>query len=407
MKRKKADTVSDVDRIAGLRGRFLGFMNSTLKTQDSRSDANLIPVRIFDKLVAENRVHMRWTNPETVFNDQPLSRVRMNTDAMQTWLDGVTGNFEPMPGAPSDSPVIPVRRIYKEIFVDRVQFVPWTQFLAQFRKVVTRVAAAIAAARAADPHRIVFLVLGAHATEKSNAWLTGYAWDLLRSLVDYVLTSNSGLVHFFATANDVGELAPELAPIVAGLKADFIYVDDMVYSGEQAENTLFKQTPPMYSAYMHRTTIHMAVAYVTQQAIERLDVARGGATLVYDDSIIRVRPYHERVGNLLDRLLAEYIISWDQHTIVYRMAHEWRPAIVFEHKLADGASLPAFLLGRDGRELGMPPPVLATYAPFYKNMSFRWTNKKSDFQHVTNFTDIKSLFAALHSHWIAEVHPDD
>ena len=455
MKRRTLEEESDAASEAAMRAEFLRVMNSTLSDKTLRQDLKILPTYLFSSLVYTNAPHMRWDAPERVFDEYPDSRVALNSAALAHWLATKRvplplrdGRRQPTGYTESD--------LYRHLFVDNIEFVPWGTFTAQFLGVARDTVRAIRAAQVADPKRITVLMLKHDAVNKSNAWLTGFAWKTLAPVVDFVVSDDRAVIDLMArsmlhtrrgpddplgllerikstaqqalqlltrlwravpaeapSANDTVETIEERRrwnAFVNGFSIDIIYVDDMIYSGQQASDALFGKTFEN-SSYSERVKIHVLAPYIADygyRVLKSFSDRVGG--IAFPDSVVHVPSYGTRVAALLQRLSQEYVLP----PALLKFAKEHRPAIVFEHKVADLVSLPAFLGDREVHDpadldeddelpsaLRDMPRLVYPTTPFYKRPAFAWHGRRDATGVLVSFAGIDTLFAAAQMQWAA------
>lgn len=438
MKRKAPEAVAADE--AAMRVEFVRELTGALRKRNVRQRLHVLPAELFARVVDENKEHMMWATPERVFEQAPNSRVALNSAEVEAWLATKSELVPRRPGGVAKPSRISYAELYRVLFVDPVAFVPWPTFLEHFKTAALDTVRAVAAARVLDPKRITLLVLRQDATSKSNAWLTGLAWRLLARVVDFVVFDAAGVLNVIEQLESlraVGTAAHEVfgrvgratlppaasagggedeaegersaddreherqrAAFVAAFKIDLIYVDDMLYSGEQAGDAIFKGGSAT-AAYNDRVSVRILAPYVATPAYERMQLYNSAVCPVFlPERVERVRGYRERMAPAIERLQRRYALSDELLDV---LAAE-QPAIVFEHKLADGLSLPKFFFGwalRDVPELADMPPLVRNAAPFYKTSAFPWRNRRSRDKVLLSFADVRTLFAAAQLNWAA------
>jgi hypothetical protein len=381
MRRVREPTGSRLDQERAERDAAVMRLNELLSDKYEREKLGVVPKVNFGRLVRANRAHMHWIHPENVFEAAGVEPVRMNTGQVRAFLAEV--------GERSEAEAA----LYEELFVTHIRFVPWAEFCDRFARVVREVVAAVAQQREeTQPRRLTLLALRSDGVAKSNAWLVGFAWPWLASVVDYVVNG------WRAVDNLVKALADPAYAI------DVIFVDDMIYSGNQAHDILFD--PKMKSAA--RTHIYIAAPFMATagaQFLARAAQVRGVGALHVPRtltivpsyrSLITTRPLEDALDRLPEGLKAMLRIIRHPELNPF---HELTtlPAIVFEHKLADGISVPEFLIEADFYGIGLPKLVLDPMRPFYKSGKMKWhMYGHDDGKVVRDFSTIDAhLFAAL------------
>jgi hypothetical protein len=378
MKRKPEPTGSFIDQEKAARDAAVMRLNELLSDKYEREKLGVVPKVNFGRLVKANRDHMHWVHPETVFKAAGVEPVRMNTGEVRAFL------------AELDEPEA---ALYEELFMRHIRFVPWAEFLERFERVVREIVAAVARLREdTQPRRLTLLALRNDSVAKSNAWLVGFAWHWLASVVDYVVNGWRA----------VDKLVEKLGDPAYAI--DVIFVDDMIYSGHQAHDILLD--PKMESA--GRTHIYLAAPFMAtagaqflaQRAQDRgvgaLQVPRALTIVPSYRSLIAPERLEDQVARLPQGITKMMrIIRHPELSPHHELAT--LPAIVFEHKLADGISVPQFLIEKDFYGIGLPNLVLDPMRPFYKSAKMKWRMYRRDNgQVVRDFSTIDAhLFAAL------------
>jgi len=343
MKRKQEPE----DQETSARNTALLRLNARLVDKGERERMGVLPAVNFGRLVAANRERMCWAHPQDVFAAAGVEPVRMNTAAVRTFLD-------------------------------------------------EEVVAAVARQREeTHPRRLTLLALGLFdnfSVAKSNAWLTGFAWPLLASVVDYVVDKTLAINELARILND------------PAFEFDVIYVDDMIYSGNQAGDRLF----PLKFRPASRMHVYLAVPFVGTAGAQLLVKAarRSGSAALYTPaavtivpsyrSLITPIPLEDQVANLpraigfMMQLLRHPETNPVNDLVIL-------PGIVFEHKMADNISVPDFVSANDVYKIGLPPLVLDPMRPFYKSITMKWRMyKEEESAIVREFATIDArLFATL------------
>jgi hypothetical protein len=380
MKRKQEPE----DQETSARNTALLRLNARLVDKGERERMGVLPAVNFGRLVAANRERMCWAHPQDVFAAAGVEPVRMNTAAVRTFLDEEK----------KEEPALAA--LYEELFVTHIRFVPWAEFLDRFTRVVEQVVAAVARQREeTHPRRLTLLALGLFdnfSVAKSNAWLTGFAWPLLASVVDYVVDKTLAINELARILND------------PAFEFDVIYVDDMIYSGNQAGDRLF----PLKFRPASRMHVYLAVPFVGTAGAQLLVKAarRSGSAALYTPaavtivpsyrSLITPIPLEDQVANLpraigfMMQLLRHPETNPVNDLVIL-------PGIVFEHKMADNISVPDFVSANDVYKIGLPPLVLDPMRPFYKSITMKWRMyKEEESAIVREFATIDArLFATL------------
>ncbi len=440
MKRTVEADSTELEQQRGLRDHFVRVMNGLLADPDMRADALLIPAANFSRLVLANTERMHWDKPLSVFTEFPQSRVRMNTDAVYKWLDSeklaaLVPRIKPLQDGEHH---LSYREVYALLFTEYVTYVPWTTFLATFNRVALETVARITARRHDAPRRITLLMLNNEEVNKSNAWLTGLAWATFAPVVDYVVAngnathmfmSSSGrltatqlngpsppttrmqsilntIVSFFGVFRKTHRfssdgISPEMRAFLDEFEIDVIYVDDMIYSGIQAHANIF-DVDYVNEAFARRVHVHLMVPYMAEKGYRRLLKSEHMiASLELSKNMVHVKSYRDTIIPLAFALQTKYVLDGLYlKGILNSVTNNSKPAIVFEHKLADMVSLPGFLIEEDLFDMDMPNLVIDPKRPFYKLPEFQWRMKKSPASPVvTDFTHIQTLFLALHREW--------
>lgn len=413
MIRKREPEGSQQDQERAQRDTVVMQVNAMLSKKSVRQALMVLPAANFSRLVMINTAHMKWREPQLVFEAAGTEPVAMRTAKVEAAIRGL----DPLP-----------RALMRHLFLGAVTFVPWDTFLDKVAEVMQETVDRILALRAENPRRIGLLVLQSGAVDKSNAWLTGFAWPKLSQVVDFVVSDNVAAAAFLALCAPGATVArqfPELDPFLATFEVDLIYVDDMIYSGLQAGTTLFHgrvdfpKEPTISAQLASRCCMHLAVPYISERGAKGLvaaaqkypfqDASAQGVRLFLAEATVRVPSYNTAiaafVANVREDPQKGQVPDW-LWKIVSVMEKEFRPAIVFAHKLADKISIPWFLLAKAPlKKFGAPfrlPRVVEDQFPFYKVPRFRWYAESGpDWPVLERFTDLNHhrLFLALQAHW--------
>jgi hypothetical protein len=350
-------------------------LNECLSDREERELMGVLPQVNFGRLVYANMERMCWTHPLDVFDAAGVSPVRMNTEALRAFI------------AAEPSPVL--RNLYTALFVDAIQFVPWRAFLDRFGSVVIETVESIKRKRdVTRPRRLTLLALPRRGVVKSNAWLVGFAWPMLAHVVDYVVSDWRAVDRLVEALGD------------PSFEIDVLYVDDMIYSGRQAQGILMGLG--MKSA--ERTHIHIVAPFVATKGRDWLTMFAKGhkaAGLHLVPSVVIVAPYRDLVRPTIKQVRREHrdILPPAIEEMLLNFLQEDKPIVFFEHKVADSESLPEFALITDLHGVGLPPLVqpVPEGSEFYKSARMRWhMYKEGESEDVRDFLTIDArLFAAL------------
>jgi hypothetical protein len=409
MKRKPEPAGTADDQQRALRDHLVMLMTSMLANKEIRKDMSIVPALNFSRLVRANTQRLHWREAEDIFRVTGATPVKMNTEELHAWIDEE---------AKKPEFTFPVGRVYTELFEYNIQFVPWREFLQNFHKVVDNTIDDLRERRKAHPLTITVLMLEPRAVAKSNAWLTGLVWSQLATLVDFVVGNWNAAASILYLAEMIasGDASNELKDMLKAIRVDVIYIDDMIYSGSQASETAFEQWPvfvpvgerhPHYTfdrlkAYSQQLHVFFVTPYIGTKGTETLTkeaVVANVGSLAFARGMTTVRGYGENVAPYIQNLLKLYWIHDERVKQALSILSAIKlPAIVFEHKLADGASISRYLF--EEGYLGIGLPVLATeQMPFYKKDSMRWVlGNNPDSGPVVTFDTIDALFAAMHAH---------
>jgi hypothetical protein len=416
MKRKPEPAGTADDQQRALRDHLVMLMTSMLANKEIRKDMSIVPALNFSRLVRANTQRLHWREAEDIFRVTGATPVKMNTEELHAWIDEEEKKQELR--------YFPVRAAYTELFERNIQFVPWREFLQNFHKVVDNAIVDLRHRRLAHPLTITVLMLEPRAVAKSNAWLTGLVWNKLASLVDFVVGNWNAAASILYLAEMTGSADASKESKDIMLKAicvDVIYIDDMIYSGSQASETAFEQwhvsTPvgerhsdytfERLKAYSQQLHMFFVTPFIGTKGAENLAkeaVVANVGSLAFARGMTTVRGYGENVGPYIQNLLYRYSSILDERVkqALRVLSAITLPAIVFEHKLADAASISYHLFGAEAEpnDLGIGLPFLATERmPFYKKPNMRWAlTNNPDSGPVDTFDTIDALFAAMHAH---------
>ena len=408
------------EQTSATRDEMVRLLNSALSTEKARNKLNIIPAYLFAGLVYANEDHMMWKRPAEVFATCPDSRVTLNTAAVRAWIadtrDSADHLLTPQKEHLSREQLRLGETLYEKLFIDSIQYVPWSTFLDRIRRVTVETVAAINAARVANPNRITLVVLGEMMNvDSSNAWLIGLIWRQLAPITDFIIENGAAGNTFMQTllaiaqqqASSAVDDAPDsddqrrVANFLSALQIDLIYVDDMIYSGEQAGYHLFSDATTFSADYLRRCTVNLLVPYMTEKGFSALNKEKGACALRVPPSTLRVSSYGATVAPLIEQVKELFIIPF----VIQTLAEEKKSAIVFEHKCADNLSLPRFVgtpaLPFEGGFFAAWPAVARKTTAFYKTPAFRWRLRRKRDNVLFSFTEIETLFAALRMEYTA------
>jgi hypothetical protein len=374
MKRIPEPSGTFLDQEKAARDAAVMHLNARLSDKWEREAMGVLPKVNFSRLVRANKERMRWDHPEQVFEAAGVEPVRMNSEAVRAFI------------ARQPTPLL--AGLYQALFVDSIQFVPWAEFIDRFLRVVTETVAAVTQQRESGrPRRLTLLALPSKGVAKSNAWLVGFAWPWLARVVDYVVSDWKA----------VDKLVDALCD--PSFEIDVLYVDDMIYSGLQAQGILFglemKSAPRLH--------VHLVVPFIATKGsgwLTRFAKAHKVAGLSIAPSTTIVKPYRETVRGTIKQIRRDHRADLlpSVESMLLALLEEERPAIVLEHKLADSESVPEFL---SVPYIYAPVPLVAEVpegSEFYKSPAMRWRmyRKATGEEVVRDFSTIDArLFAAL------------
>ncbi len=424
MKRTVEADSTELEQQRGLRDHVVRIMNGLLSDPAVRGEMLIIPVANFSRLVLSNTERMFWDKPLSVFTAFPESNVLMNTAAVNEWLalkKHDTLYRRPEHGLPENEPQLTYRDLYKGLFVDPVTYIPWATLLDVFDKVARETVDRITKLRREQPRRITLLALNNYESQpKSNIWFTGLVWNMLAPVVDYVVANDTDadtiskhtlnlIATFFGVLRRTHQLGPveqsaEMHDFLDGLDIDVIYVDDMIYSGTQVYDNIFDGIADKNKTLAARVHVHLVIPYIAEMGAHLLErSAHMIGSLEFPTNHVSVKPYRDNIAPLVNRFRTNYSVRPSIAHTLKELTQDAKPAIVFEHKLADETSLPLFIDdSTDAFHIGMPSLVDDPAYPFYKLPEFLWRMKKSaDSPLVTDFTNVQTLFLALHREWQA------
>ena len=400
MRRTLEPDASAAEQERATRDVFVILMNTLLSQKQVRQTMKVLPKANFSRLVLTNTSHMHWRDPEAVFKAAGTEPVTLRRAEVIASLSDLNAEAQ---------------RVLRTLFLDKILYIPWSDFLSQFVRVVEETIKRIQTLRETNPRRLCLLVLQSGAVAKSNAWLTGFAWPQLSQVVDFVVSDNDALAAFLAVCQPgadyfkkartyFGDRLAHLDAMLNTFEVDLIYVDDMAYSGNQAEVTLFQGG--LSPAWAARCRVHLAVPYVATYATEVLTTAARLKNFRIDfaPSRVLVENYGKVVADIAPVMREIVEIPPWVRKVLNAVVREEHPAVVFAHKLADRYSIPLFLIVEEPLKVYPMAKIVEDHAPFYKSKAFAWTHADGTLE---RFTDINHprFFAALQAHWEAANAP--
>ena len=355
----------------------------------------------------------------------------------------------------------------------------WQDFLARFNQVLDDLLRHMGKARAEQHHVVTALMLDPGHPAKSSAWLSGYAWTRLAGQVDFVIKDWGGvqdlarLLHESeadrlsgfsvplaarggrgreysgseaANSEDEDEssspmsVSPPSTPPhypsyeqgedvvrVPRFLLQVLYLDDMVYSGQQLSDNAFAEdltytsyatgrllnTAPGFTLDPKDVRFYLGIPFMATGGVERLRqaaYARGLPTPSISKHTHIIAPFNDLVADVLAEfrhvqgdLLRETPEGRKIENDLLTLLTLGKPAIVFEHKLADDVSLPSelfypekgqrrplflpHLVEQGGHELTLE----TTDTVFYKKGGMEWRGRQQG--QLLNLTDFSRLWA--------------